>query len=288
MKKRYGCALLVAAGMVVAIPAAIDFGDSMSNASTTFSSTFGLETLDWEGHTWSIRGTNDGVVTWGGPQATHPETGESYWVAGANLNDQGDLVLQSQGIDGGVELTSDQAMGYGTYTLRYSGDFEAYDPNTVLGIFTYDWADRVLPDYSVQGGFTEIDFNEISRWGEADRPQIQGGATMYADADGHRFTLDEFDVPSGTVELITTATWQPGRLHIVTTLADGTVLSDATATEHVPASDAQQLHLNLWTTSAGEGFADASGDTVVFHEFSYDPASKFVSCLQATIRDARC
>ncbi|WP_161795906.1 hypothetical protein [Corynebacterium pilosum] len=126
----------------------------------------------------SIRGTSDEVVTWGGPQATHPESGESHWVNGATVNAQGHLVLQSRGIDGGVELISERAMGYGTYTLRYSGDFGAFDPTTVLGIFTYDWADRVLPDYSAQGGFTEIDFNEISRWGEADRPQVQGGATM--------------------------------------------------------------------------------------------------------------
>ncbi|STC69939.1 hypothetical protein [Corynebacterium pilosum] len=81
-------------------------------------------------------------------------------------------------------------------------------------------------------------------------------------------------MPSGTVELITTATWQPGRLHVETALAEGTVLSDATATEHVPAAHAQQLHLNVWTNTAGEGFIEASGDTVVFHEFNFEPASK--------------
>ncbi|WP_257158905.1 hypothetical protein [Corynebacterium cystitidis] len=257
--------------IVVAIPLVNNSGEAMASESAEFASTFKLDTVEWQGHVWAIRGTDNTIVSWGGPQATNPETGESHWVDGATVTDLGDLVLQAQGVNGGVELISEKSLGYGTYTFRYSGEFDAFHPNTVLGIFTYDWADQVLGDYEAPAGCTEIDFNEISRWGNTTRPRIQGGATMYADADGARFNLAEYPLPSGAVELITIATWEPGLLHIVTTLAEGTVICDATATEHVPSSGAQQLHLNLWTTTANNGHIGATGDTVVFHDFSFKP-----------------
>ncbi|SES02099.1 hypothetical protein [Corynebacterium cystitidis] len=257
--------------LAMAILFAARSGESTVTHSVDFSSTYNLDTLSWEGHTWAIRGTNEEIVGWGGPQAAHPETGESYWVDGATVDDAGDLVLESRGINGGVELIAEESLGYGTYYFRYSADFDAFDPHTVLGIFTYDWADVVVPGHKAAAGVTEIDFIEISRWGDTARQYSHGGETMYTDTDGTRINLNEFDVPEGHQELTTTATWAPDLLRVVTTQADGTILSHAVATEGVPQPNKEQLHLNLWTTTADPGHVAAQGDTVTFHAFGFTP-----------------
>lgn len=258
-----------------------------------FASPLGFDTFDWAGHTWGVREVND-VITWGGPQADDPEDGLQKWVKGASVNSSGDLVIQNEGIVGGVEIHVVESLGYGDYEFTYSADFDAQDPHTVLGIFTYDMAEMILWDDHINAdGSTEIDFIEISRWGDVDREFAHGGVTYYPD-DGKtvsplKYVPDEFDVPKGHQTLTTKATWHPDYLSVITTMSDGTVLSDVTATTRIPRDDTQQLRINLWVTrSNSEPVADGEGgnlpayqtaqpSTVVFHDFKHTPGGSPLS-----------
>ncbi|WP_257160594.1 hypothetical protein [Corynebacterium cystitidis] len=238
-----------------------------------FSSTYNLDTLEWAGEKWAVRGTDETFIEVDGPQAPHPHTGRGEWVDGTHISKNGDLVLSNQGIDGGVEIISEQSMGYGTYTFEYSADFANYHPNTVLGIFTYDWADAVLPGHETKAGFTENDFIEISRWGEPTDTPVRAGATVYSDTTGTPTHLEHFNVPEGTQRLTTTAIWQPSSLQVITQDSTGKVMSNDITTRGLPESRTEQLHINLWTNSAQGGAETATGDTVTFHDFSFTPHS---------------
>jgi hypothetical protein len=83
------------------------------------------------------------------------------------------------------EAVLTQSLGYGTYTFYVKGDVSSFDPNVVLGLFTYDLAFNLSPDYFHR----EIDF-EIAQWGQSDINNshfaLQGPLPLQA---LHRFNL---------------------------------------------------------------------------------------------------
>lgn len=247
-----------------------------------FRSNYDFPTFEWAGFQWAVRHKND-VITWGGPQAPDPADDEGKWVDGASVTNTGDLVLRSAGVRGGVEIITVESLGYGTYRFVYSADFNAMDPHNVLGIFPYDWAEMVLNReeevHITADGATEVDFIEISRWGDIDRARPHGGVTYWPD-DGKSVTpeshvVSEFDIPLGYLTLTTVAVWEAGYLQVATTTADGTVLSEVTATKRIPAdTGTQQLHMNLWTTQANApAYHNAQPDQVTFHSFEFIPSA---------------
>lgn len=258
-----------------------------------FSSDYDFPVFSWAGREWGIR-QKTGPIAWGGPQAENPNTGEGEWVKGASVNRSGELVLKNEGVYGGVEIVAVDSTGYGTYKFVYSGDFNAMDPHNVLGIFTYDFSEQTMwlePDsappftYKTAGGFTEIDFIEISRWGEIDRHLPHAGVTYYPDdlaesKPGEGITIGVCDIPAGHQVLTTVAEWHEDYLRVTTSTANGKVLSDAVATHRIPRDDAQQLHINLWTVGGNKtiingkpAYQHAEGDTIVFHDFEFVPES---------------
>ena len=253
-----------------------------SGGADRFSSDYDFPTFEWAGFQWAVRHKND-VITWGGPQAPDPADDEGKWVDGATVTNTGDLVLRSAGVRGGVEIVTVDSLGYGTYRFVYSADFNAMDPHNVLGIFPYDWAEMVLNReeevHVTADGATEVDFIEISRWGDLDRARPHGGVTYWPD-DGktvapESHVVSEFDIPPGYLTLTTVAVWEADYLQVATTTADGTVLSEVTATNRIPADmGTQQLHINLWTTQANApAYRDAQPDQATFHSFEFIPSA---------------
>ena len=237
-----------------------------------FSSDWGQNTFDWSGFTWSIHGPE------GRPQAPHPVTGKRQWINyGAQVKPNGDLVFQNKGINGGMEIMLVPSTGYGTYEFTYSADFNKMHPSNVLGIFTYDYR-----EFNRGGGFTEMDFIEISRWNAPHLTLTHGSHTYYPDdlleaKPGAGITPDTFEIPAGYQTLTTKATWRKDYLRVTTTTADGKVLSDVVSTKRIPRDNAQQIHINLWTSEQEDrfgyqGYRSATGDTITFHDFSYTPA----------------
>ena len=87
--------------------------------------------------------------------------------------------------------------------------------------------------------------------------------------------VSEFDIPPGYLTLTTVAVWEADYLQVATTTADGTVLSEVTATKRIPAdTGTQQLHMNLWTTQANApAYHNAQPDQVTFHSFEFIPST---------------
>lgn len=277
-------AIPITLGLAVAPIVASDATADTAKVSETngrFTTDYKLDKLNWRGHDWAVRSTND-VMTWGGPQAAHPRDGERKWFNGAHINKKDKLIVENKGINGGVELILTESTGYGTYEFNYSADFDKMDPNNVLGIFTYDSAEAVInktpgmEKHTNAGGKTEIDFIEISRWGQDNREHTYGGVTTYPDDsknEDDRVSLKRFDIPKGFQTINTKAIWQENYLRVVTSLEDGTVLSDVTQTKRVPKDNGkQQLRINLWTTGQNKGsYKNAKGDKVIFSDFNFTP-----------------
>lgn len=244
-----------------------------------FRSDFGFPTIVWAGKKWGVRERND-LIAWGGPQAPDPDDGDGKWVQGATVTPTGELVLRNDGIRGGVEVHLVESTGYGIYRFVYSADFNSMDPHNVLGVFTYDMAEMVLNAETEQhtngDGHTEIDFIEVSRWGDEQRALPHGGVTYYPDdadsVEPERYNPCEFDIPRGFQRLTTVAEWRQDYLRVLTTTADGAVLADVSATERIPRDlGTQQVRINLWTTSANPAHTNAQGNEVIFNEFSFTP-----------------
>lgn len=291
MKKYIRPLLVITTASLLAVPTSVvSHADSNTNYvehtntdQDRFYNNMGFETLTWKGHEWGVRQPND-IVFWGGPQAENPRTGQSEWIHGATVNDNGDLVLENKGIDGAVELNMNESTGYGSYSFTYSGDFNNMNPHNVLGIFTYDMSERFIDPktqrpYTRGDGYTEIDFIEISRWGDEDRKYPHAGVTYYPD-DGYTVKPDSIHASQynitqpGMQTLTTTVEWKKDFLHVKTTDQNGNVIDDVTSTERVPVDrGTQQLRINLWTTAANseKKYYNATGDTIVFHDFSYTP-----------------
>lgn len=236
---------------------------------TRFAEDWSQITFDWSGYKWSIHGPK------GPPQAEHPDTGVRQWVNGVEVRDNGDLALRSEVIDGGVEILTVPSLGYGVYTFTYSADFNAMHPSNVLGIFTYDWL-----EFNHGGGYTELDFIEISRWNAPHLELPHASVTYYTDdlevaEPGTGIIPVSFQIPAGHQTLTTRAEWRENYLRVETSTADGTVLARSASTERIPRDNAQQVHVNIWTSQQQDpdgyqGYATARGDEIVFHSFTYE------------------
>lgn len=251
-----------------------------------FSENYRLSTFQWQGYTWATRQVNE-ILNFGGPQAIDPEDGKDKWILGAKVQPNGDLLLKSEGIKGGVEIIAVDSMGYGTYEFEYTCDWNKMHPSNVFGIFPYDFADRVMaekyPDvkYRVARGFSELDFIEISRWGDPNRKHPKGSLTYYPDdqrADDDYFQPGAYDIPDGKLRIRTVAVWKPDFLEATTSIVGGKQLDKSSATLRIPADNTQQLHINLWTNMGnktptnGKLFYEwAHGEEVLMHKFKFTP-----------------
>jgi hypothetical protein len=167
--------------------------------------------------------------------------GNNHWSDGdqsVRVDDQGRLHLKIRRIDGVwncAEVSTQESFGYGTYTFEVASDVEAYDPNVVVGLFTY------LDDAH------EIDV-EFSRWGNAADPDtsqyvIQPGIRpedikrfrpgLDGDVSTHRFL------------------WREGFVRFQSYrgfgVAGGRLVQDwASKSPDIPKAGGEKLHINLW------------------------------------------
>lgn len=104
------------------------------------------------------------------------------------------------------EISSAGGIGYGVYTFYVSGDAALFDPNIVLGLFTWDYG--TLAD----GQISEIDI-ELTKWGEATeynlhhsvQPIHGPGATLGRFAERNA----RYVIPQGTARTAHVITWTP-------------------------------------------------------------------------------
>lgn len=113
----------------------------------------------FSGRYWKVRNTNG--------QLSGP--GRNYfasWAKNVWVDDQGYLHLRITKRNGrwySSEVITEENLGYGTYTFYYASPIAELDPNTVVGLFT--WDDNT---FSTQAN-SEVDI-EFAKWGNASLP----------------------------------------------------------------------------------------------------------------------
>jgi len=201
-------------------------------------------TVEFADRTWNVRGGT------GGPGPNHwSDAADAVWV-----DADGALHLTIRATADGTwactEVWLDDPTTFGPHTFYVDSRFDAYDPNVVLGLFTY------------QDDTHEIDI-ELAKWG------APAGDTLWytvqpPDADSQwsaaptlsgSYTTHQFD-------------WQPGGVHFRSWHGhypeppdSSWVFGDYTTTAaHVPdATAAMPVHMNLWLVN---GRAPTDGQDV--------------------------
>ena len=224
-----------------------------------FTNTFDEPTFPWAGVDWFARDTD-----WapGAPQKSGEWSRDNIRVHGDTLEMQ--LTNGSGESPVAAQISSSEAMGYGSYQLTVSADFRHFDAYTVFGFFTYEWAKPSIP------GHRELDAIEISRWGGS---ALQGLFTYWPTDDAIK-VRPAYAWPDDLERATIRMDWTAER--ITWTVSDpesGKTLHQVSSTENIPAADKQQIHLNFWTYSYdAPGWHKAKAQHINVESFSYTPA----------------
>ena len=224
-----------------------------------FTNTFDEPTFPWAGVDWFARDTD-----WapGAPQKSGEWSRDNIRVHGDTLEMQ--LTNGSGESPVAAQISSSEAMGYGSYQLTVSADFRHFDAYTVFGFFTYEWAKPSIP------GHRKLDAIEISRWGGS---ALQGLFTYWPTDDAIK-VRPAYAWPDGLDRATIRMDWTAER--ITWTVSDpesGKTLHQISSTENIPVADKQQIHLNFWTYSYdAPGWHKAKAQHINVESFSYTPA----------------
>lgn len=221
------------------------------------------ERIEFGGHTWAVK------------KFARMDPGPNRWTddkAAIFLDDKKHLHLGIVPAGNGwacTELVCNDALGFGTYTWTFRTDLAAFDPQAVLGLFTYqNSANRQgIPD-------KEIDF-ELSRWGD---PKNDLGQFVVQPFVGQgKKNIDRFPVPLDVkMPLTAKYVWRKGVVDAVCTDATGKELrkwtyktGDETAAAVPPAEGKERAIANLWLY---EGKAPKGGKAVkvVVESFQFE------------------
>ena len=206
--------------------------------------------VTWGGGSWQVKTSNAPVGP--GPNV--------FAAANVNVDANGFLHLrisQQAGRWTCAEVIGPTSHGYGTYTFVVQTSLQGFDPNVVLGLFT--WSDR--PQYAHR----EIDI-EVAKWGNAADPTNAQFVVQPWDRAGHTVRVTE---PGGT-RTRQQFTWRAGQVTFVATRLDtGAEIARYTYNgTDVPRPGDERVRLNLWLFN---GTAPAGPAEVVVESFAFTP-----------------
>jgi hypothetical protein len=192
-------------------------------------------TIDFSGLKWSVKSSQDPL----GPGPNYfSDRAEDVWV-----DANGDLHLSIVYRDGAwycSEVISDASFGYGLYAFYLQTSAAMQDPNTVVGLFTWD-------DLAPAQHYREIDV-ELAQWGKVGAPNAQYVVQPW-DTAGNRF---RFTVNQDT-STVHGFVWAPGRVDFFSchgdarTAAPGGPITNWTYTgADVPTPGTEKVRLNFW------------------------------------------
>jgi len=210
------------------------------------------DTIAWSGATWQIKSSRSAVGP--GPNV--------FSAANVSVDASGSLHLRisrnARGTWTSAEIVGPTTYGYGTYNFNLGSRVDAFDPNVVLGLFT--WSDRA--PYAHR----EIDI-EFARWGNvADPTNGQYVVQPYSTAQH----LRRFTQPAVTLST-QRFTWQTGRISWQSLDGSGNAIASYSyAGSDVPKTGDERVRLNLWLYS---GAAPTNGTPVemIVRTFTFAP-----------------
>jgi len=207
--------------------------------------------IAWSGGTWQVKTSRAPVGP--GPNV--------FSAANVSVGSNGFLHLRIAR-DGSTwttaEIIGPTSYGYGTYRFTVATPLDAFDPNVVLGLFT--WSDKA--PYAHR----EIDI-EVARWGDA------------ADATNAQFVVQPWDRPdhlerftaTDAVRTIQEFTWRAGVVSFVSRTAGGDLVAAYTYSgTDVPKPGDERVRLNLWLFNGAAPLNGQSAEVVV-ESFGFTP-----------------
>jgi hypothetical protein len=192
---------------------------------------------------------------------------EDVWV---DAQDQLHLRLsEREGTWYSTEVIADSSLGYGTYVFRLSSRVDQFDPNVVLGLFTWDTG---APEYN----YREIDV-EFARWGDPNADNAQYVVQPWTTARNmHRF---ELELPGARSTHC--FNWTPDQVafrsyagFVACPDSGETALGSWTYTgPDIPPAGEENPRLNLWLTE-GTPPSDGQAVEVIVAAFEFIPANE--------------
>ncbi len=205
-------------------------------------------TVEFSGYTWQVKSSAEAV----GPGPNYfSDSADNVWVDG-----HGRLHLKLTYSDGrwySAEVISTRSLGYGRYRFELGSSVSHFDPNVVLGLFT--WSDD--PAYANR----EIDY-EFSRWANA-RNRKNGQYVVMPDRSNRR-RFSQPAVASSTQSF----DW---RQNGVTFTSSSAVPSTWTSSARVPPPGSEHVHMNLWLY-LGTPPKNGRAAEVIVTRFQFKPA----------------
>jgi hypothetical protein len=244
---------IVAAGIISCGDAAPVTSSGIANVPATNKSH--MKTLQFSGYDWLVK-TSDHRV---GP-------GPNYFSDSADnvsVDAQGQLHLRITEREGRwfcAEVISSRSFGYGTYRFYLNTKAESVDPQTVLGMFT--WNDD--PAYAHR----EIDI-EISRWGLANNQNAQFVVQPYTRPQN----IVRFQMPPALSSSVHSFSWKPDNVLFQSTAADQAVIQQHTFIKDIPRAGGENARINLWLF-AGRPPTNGKPIEVVISKFEFTPPAK--------------
>ena len=209
--------------------------------------------VSWSGGSWQVKTSTSAVGP--GPNV--------FAKANVSVDASGFLHLRVQK-DGSNRWTSAEVIGptsygYGTYSFTVATRLDQFDPNVVLGLFT--WSDKA--PYAHR----ELDV-EVAKWGSASDTTNSQFVVQPYDKAGHlvRFTSTD------ALRTLQQFEWRAGRVVFTSRRLDtGALIATYTYTgADVPKPGDERVRLNLWLF---QGAAPTNGlaTEVVVESFAFAP-----------------
>lgn len=209
--------------------------------------------VTWSGGSWQVKTSTAAVGP--GPNV--------FSKANVSVDAGGFLHLRIAKDGAGRWTTSEvigpASYGYGTYTFTVATPLAAFDPNVVLGLFT--WSDR--PQYAHR----DLDV-EFARWGSA------------SDPTNAQFVVQPYDKPGHLIRFTATSaarteqqfTWRAGEVTFTSRRLDTNevVASSVYRGSDVPKPGDERVRLNLWLFN-GAAPMDGQPVEVVVESFAFTP-----------------
>jgi hypothetical protein len=209
--------------------------------------------VSWSGGLWQVKTSTAAVGP--GPNV--------FSKANVSVDGSGFLHLKIQKDANGrwttAEVIGPTSHGYGTYSFTVATRLDQFDPNVVLGLFT--WSDKA--PYAHR----ELDV-EVARWGSATDSANSQFVVQPYDKAGHlvRFTS------TSAVRTLQQFEWRAGRVVFTSTRLDtGALVATFTYTgADVPKPGDERVRLNLWLFN-GAAPTNGLSTEVVVESFAFAP-----------------
>jgi hypothetical protein len=220
----------------------------------------GVRTVSFSGYTWLVKASRGRVGP--GPNYFSSDT-QNVWIDGQGLHL---AITNRKGKWYCAEVLLDHSLGYGTYVFSVGSRADLYDPNVVVGLFT--WSNDAAYNHR------EIDI-EFSRWADPNNQNAQDVVQPYSTAGNiHRFQMNLTSSDS-------THTFDWATSSIAFRSAQGLTLNPAPSDvidqwtysgSDIPLEGNEVPHINLWLFR-GNAPTDGQSLELVITQFQFVPAA---------------